>query len=139
MWLIILIFSTICVRIRSWGCLHRQKQKKSLQRKNKKGQFGIPIGVVQNVLTVSTSLRSKWQNFFKFDGDFISEKYSPKFSTKQKTLVGCSYLCNPLCSNSAHLNMANDFSFPKFSTGFQSLAGFAELHPSPWHGNTLRR
>ena len=63
-----------------------------------------------------TSLRSKWQNFFKFDGDFISEKYSQKFSVKQKTLVGYSYFCNPLRSKLAHLNMANDFSFPKFST-----------------------
>ena len=34
-----------------------------------------------------TSLRSKWQNFFKFDGDFISEKYSQKFSVKQKFLA----------------------------------------------------
>ena len=81
----------------------------------------------------------KMAKIFKFDDDFISEKNSPKFSLKQKTLVGCLYFCNPLCSNSAHLNMANDFFFPKFSTGFQSLAGFAELHPSPWHGNTLRR
>ena len=76
-------------------------------------------------------LRSKWQKIFKFDGDFISEKNSSKFSIKQKTLVGCSYFCNPLCSNSALLNTANDFSFPRFSTGFQSPAGFAELHPSP--------
>ena len=86
-----------------------------------------------------TSLRSKWQIFFKFDVDFISEKNSSKFSIKQKTLVGCSYFCNPLCSNSAHLNMANDFFFPRFSTGFQSPAGFADFHPSLWHGNTLRR
>ena len=34
-----------------------------------------------------TSLRSKWQKIFKFDGDFISEKYSQKFSVKQKFLA----------------------------------------------------
>ena len=81
----------------------------------------------------------KMANFFKFDVDFISEKNSSKFSIKQKTLVGCSYFCNPLCSNSAHLNMANDFFFPRFSTGFQSPAGFAEFHPSLWYGNILKR
>jgi len=46
-------------------------------------------------------LSSKQQNLFEFDDDFISEKYSPKFSLKQKTLVGCSYFCNPLCSKMA--------------------------------------
>ena len=58
-----------------------------------------------------TSLRSKWQNFFKFDGDFISEKYSPKFSLKQKTLVGCQLFFNSLRSKSPHCKTANDFSF----------------------------
>ena len=62
-----------------------------------------------------TSLRSKWQNFFKFDGDFISEKYSPKFSIKQKTLVGCSYFCNPHRSKLARLNMANAFHENRFT------------------------
>ena len=62
-----------------------------------------------------TSLRSKWQKIFKFDGDFFSEKNSSKFSIKQKTLVGCSYFCNPLCSNSAHLNMANAFPENRFT------------------------
>ena len=36
-------------------------------------------------------LPSKQQNLFEFDDDFISEKYSPKFSLKQKSLVGCPY------------------------------------------------
>ena len=49
--------------------------------------------------------------------------------TPQK--ISGSYFWNPFRSNSAHLNMANDFSFPRFSTGFQSPAGFAALHPSP--------
>ena len=62
-----------------------------------------------------TSLRSKWQNFFKFDVDFISEKYSSQVSIKQKSLVGCSYFCNPLCSNSAPLNMANVFPENRFT------------------------
>ena len=86
-----------------------------------------------------TPLRSKWKNFFKFDVCLIAKKYSQKFSAKQKTLVGCQLLCNPFRSKSPYLNMANDFSFPRFSTGFQSPAGFAELHPSLWHGNTLKR
>ncbi len=66
MWLIILIFSTICVRTRSWGCLHRQKQKKSLQRKNKKDSLEFQselskmsllyqmVGVVELESTTST-------------------------------------------------------------------------------------
>ena len=55
-----------------------------------------------------TSLRSKWQKIFKFDDDFISEKNSSKFSIKQKTLVGCSYFCNPLYSNLPFCKKADD-------------------------------
>ena len=62
-----------------------------------------------------TSLRSKWQKIFKFDGDFFSEKNSSKFSIKQKTLVGCSYFCNPHRSKLARLNMANAFSENRFT------------------------
>ena len=56
-----------------------------------------------------TSLRSKWQNFFKFDGDFISEKYSQKFSVKLKFLACCLYFYNTLCSKLPYLNTSNDF------------------------------
>ena len=35
------------------------------------------------------SLRSKRQKFFNFDAFLISKKCSPKFSVKQKNLVGC--------------------------------------------------
>jgi len=56
-----------------------------------------------------TSLRSKWQKIFKFDGDFISEKYSQKFSVKLKTWVSYLYFYNTLCSKLAYWKTTNDF------------------------------
>ena len=53
-------------------------------------------------------LRSNRQKFFKFDAGLISKKYSQKFSAKQKSLVGCSYFCNPHRLKLARLNIAND-------------------------------
>ncbi|MBQ9788215.1 MAG: hypothetical protein IJW31_01265 [Lentisphaeria bacterium] len=60
-------------------------------------------------------LTSKRQNFFKFDACLISKKYSQKFSAKQKSLVGCSYFCNPHRSKLARLNMANAFPENRFT------------------------
>ena len=56
-----------------------------------------------------TSLRSKWQNFFKLETFWISNKSSQKFSVKQKSLVSSLHFCNPLRSHLPHLNMSNDF------------------------------
>ena len=54
------------------------------------------------------SLRSRWQKGFKFDDHFVSEKYSQKFSVKQKTLVACQLFGNLRCSKLPFSKKLND-------------------------------
>ena len=60
-------------------------------------------------------LSSKQQNLFEFGACFYLNKSFLKFSTKQKSLVGCSYFCNPHRSKLARLNMANAFPENRFT------------------------
>ena len=72
-----------------------------LNKKNSKPKFWVLFRtkmVEVEQIWLMTSLRSKWQKGFKFDDHFVSEKYSQKFSVKQKTLVACQLFGNLRCS-----------------------------------------
>ena len=142
-----LIFSTICVRIKDWECWLQVPQKKSLQRKNKKDSLEFQSGLSKMSLLykmveveqiwLMTSLRSRWQNFFKFDGDFISEKYSPKILRQAEILGGCLYFCNPLCSNLPFWKIADDLC--KLPDEFTPDGPFIFIHfPLAVNSNTVR-
>ena len=53
-------------------------------------------------------LSSKQQNLFEFGACFYLNKSFLKFSTKQKSLVGCQLFCNLLRSILPYLNITND-------------------------------
>ena len=64
------------------------------------------------------------EKFFKFTADLISNKYSPQFSIKQKSVGGCLYFCNQHCSNLRCLNTVNDLSFQGSQHHFKILPDF---------------
>ena len=71
---------------------------KAPQNKNVVFQYRVPKGYDKNrremyrggcKKNLNNSLKLKIGKFFKFDACLISKKCSPKFSIKQKILVGC--------------------------------------------------